>query len=137
MILHPGVIAALRYKDADELGIAKLMSEGEIGSPQTYHNVTLFNIRITGTSVAFRPALNEYVYRKPENYTSQEALNVIRQGRVVVNIGQLDRIAKYQLEMEVRRGNIVKWRGHWYPVTGADWGLGPLKTCYGLREAKP
>ena len=64
--------------------------------------------------------------------TGQQAFDEIMAGRVVVNIGQLDIAAKRVLEKEVRRGMISKWRGHWYPVAGANWGIGSLKTCYGL-----
>ena len=74
MQLHPGVTAALRRLGADELGIARLMSEGELSSPQRYHNVTLVNLRITGTGVSYRPSLDEYVYRKPENYLTPDFL---------------------------------------------------------------
>ena len=74
MILHPGASAALRRLDANEYGIAVMMKEGELSSPQVYHNVTLFNIRITGTGVSYRPTYDEYVYRKPENYLTPEFL---------------------------------------------------------------
>jgi Uncharacterized protein conserved in bacteria (DUF2213) len=58
----------------DELGIARLMAAGEMPSPQKYENVTLFDIRITGTGISFRPSLKEYVYRKPENYLTDDFL---------------------------------------------------------------
>jgi hypothetical protein len=51
--------------------------------------------------------------------------------RVVVNIGQIDKPTKSALEREVRAGRLAKWRGYWFPVAGADYGIGPLKTCYG------
>lgn len=75
MILHPGAAAALRVLDCDELGIARLMAAGELASPQRYMNVMLYNLRVTGTGVSYRPALKEYVYRKPENYLTQEFLD--------------------------------------------------------------
>ena len=75
MKLHPGVVAALQRLGADELGIARMMAAGELASPQRYHNVVLYNMRVTGTGVSFRPQLNEYVYRKPENYLTQEFLD--------------------------------------------------------------
>ena len=75
MNIHPGVIAALRrLAVTDELGVARLMAEGELSSPQRWHNVTLINLRITGTGIAHRPSLNEYVYRKPENYLTPDFL---------------------------------------------------------------
>ena len=52
-----------------------MMAAGELASPQRYHNVVLYNMRVTGTGVSFRPQLNEYVYRKPENYLTQEFLD--------------------------------------------------------------
>src|SRR5579864_4893543 len=75
MILHPGAAAALRRLDLDELGIAREMSVGELASPQTYHNVTLYNLRITGTGASHRPALDEFVYRNPDNYLTQHFLD--------------------------------------------------------------
>jgi hypothetical protein len=72
--LHPGVAAAFRRLGADELGIARLMAEGELVSPQRYENVTLFDIRITGTGISYRPSLNEYDFRKPENYLTPDFL---------------------------------------------------------------
>lgn len=53
---------------------------------------------------------------------------------VIPNIGQIDHRAKLALERAVRRGEISKWRGHWFPVAGAAFGIGPLKTCYGPNE---
>lgn len=57
-------------------------------------------------------------------------------GGVVVNIGQLKAKDKYLLDAAVKRGKLAKWRGHWWPVSGASYGIGPLKTCYGLPEVK-
>jgi len=53
---------------------------------------------------------------------------------VVPNIGQIDHMGKLALERAVRAGKLAKWRGHWHPVTGAHFGLGPLKTCYGRPD---
>ena len=72
---HPGLQVALYMLAPDELVVARLMATGELPSPQNYHNVKLYNMRVTGTGVSFRPALNEYVYRKPENYLTQEFLD--------------------------------------------------------------
>ena len=54
--------------------------------------------------------------------------------KVVVDIGQIDHHEKLALERAVRSGQIVKWRGHWFPVAGAPGGIGSLKTCYGTLE---
>ena len=74
MNLHPGVIPVLKRMSADELAIAEMIRDGELTSPQPYHNMMLFLIRITGTGVSYRPALNEYVYRKPEHYLTERFL---------------------------------------------------------------
>lgn len=55
---------------------------------------------------------------------------------VVVDIGQISQSDRRVLEKAVRSGRLVKWRGYWHPVTGADWGIGPLKTCYGTPSLK-
>lgn len=81
---HPGCAIAIRRITMDELGVARAMAAGELTSPQRYGNVSLFDIRITGTGVAYRnekkddkgnvtyPA--EFVYRRPENYLTAEFL---------------------------------------------------------------
>ena len=68
MILHPGVAVALRRLSADELDVANMMAAGELASPQRYHNITFYVIRITGTGVSYRPKLDEFVFRRPEDY---------------------------------------------------------------------
>lgn len=73
--LHPGCRVLLDKLTMHEYDIAKAMSVGELASPQTYENVTLFDIRITGTGTAYRKALKEFVYRKPSNYLNQEFLD--------------------------------------------------------------
>lgn len=52
------------------------------------------------------------------------------------DIGQVRGAWKRALNKEVRVGRLVKWRGYWYPVAGSQWGIGPLKTCYGTPEAR-
>ncbi len=74
MNIHPGVIPILKRMSADELTIAEMIRDNELTSPQHYHNMMLFLIRITGTGVSYRPALNEYVYRKPEIYLTDRFL---------------------------------------------------------------
>jgi 8-oxo-dGTP pyrophosphatase MutT (NUDIX family) len=70
--LHPGCQIALDRLAMDELGVARAMADGRLTSPQVYENVTLFDIRITGTETAYRKALDEFVYRRPENYLTPE-----------------------------------------------------------------
>lgn len=72
--LHPGVIVCIQRLSMDELGIARAMSYGELASPERYENVMLVDMRITGTGVSYRRALNEFVYRRPENYLTPEFL---------------------------------------------------------------
>jgi 8-oxo-dGTP pyrophosphatase MutT (NUDIX family) len=72
--LHPGVVIALERLTADELGVARMMAAGTLTSPQHYENVALFDIRITGTGVAYREAHNEFVHRSPDNYLNPEFL---------------------------------------------------------------
>ena len=55
-------------------------------------------------------------------------------GDVIVNIGQIAPDTEKQLNKLVRAGALAKWRGKWYPVAGASFGLGPDKTCWGLPE---
>ena len=54
---------------------------------------------------------------------------------VVPDIGQVNGAWKAALTREVKAGRLVTWKGHWFPVAGAPWGIGPLKTCYGTAEA--
>ena len=55
-------------------------------------------------------------------------------GKVICQIGQVDQATQKQLDKMVRAGGIQKWRGYWHPVPGAQFGIGPLKTCWGRRK---
>ncbi|MCM2546185.1 putative barnase/colicin E5 family endoribonuclease [Burkholderia glumae] len=57
-----------------ELDVAKSIRDGLLPSPQQYENVWLFDLRITGTGTSYRMALDEYVYRPPENFLTDEFL---------------------------------------------------------------
>jgi 8-oxo-dGTP pyrophosphatase MutT (NUDIX family) len=72
--LHPGCRIALDRISMNELGVARAIADGRLTSPQQYENMWLFAIRITGTEVAYRNALDEYVFRRPENYLNDEFL---------------------------------------------------------------
>ena len=92
--LHPGVKALLasdavrlelgeeiktetRADSAEvvtEMDIAKKIRDGLLTSPQIYRNITLFAVRISGTGVALRANLNEYVQRNPDDYLNDEFL---------------------------------------------------------------
>lgn len=56
----------------NELDIAKAIRAGELTSPQQYENLWLFDVRVTGTGTSYRQALDEYVYRPPEDFLSDE-----------------------------------------------------------------
>lgn len=58
----------------DEFGIAESIRDGTLTSPQRYENITLFNLRITGTGMAFRTAHNEYTWRDPTLYLTDRFL---------------------------------------------------------------
>lgn len=51
-------------------------------------------------------------------------------GTVIVDIGQIAPETAKQLNKLVKTGTLIKWRGKWYPVAGASFGIGPDKTCY-------
>lgn len=72
--LHPGARIALARLTMDELGVARAIAAGELTSPQKYHNVWLFAIRITGTGLSYRSAGKEYVWRGAENYLTDDFL---------------------------------------------------------------
>lgn len=72
--LHPGCRAALARLTMDDLGVAEAIRDGDLVSPQRFHNVTLVAMRISGTSVAYRSALNEFVYRHPDDYLTDRFL---------------------------------------------------------------
>ena len=74
MMLHPGAIAALRMLKANELEIARLMASGDLVSPQHYRNLWLFCLRISGTGVSYRPQINEFVFRRGDDYLTSEFL---------------------------------------------------------------
>ena len=58
----------------NELDIAKKIRSGELPSPQHFENIWLFDVRVTGTGTSYRTGLDEYVYRPPENFLSDEFL---------------------------------------------------------------
>jgi len=72
--LHPGAKVALDKLTMNELEIARSMVKGDLTSPQYYMNLALFDIRITGTGSAYRQSLNEYVYRDPKYYLTNDFL---------------------------------------------------------------
>jgi 8-oxo-dGTP pyrophosphatase MutT (NUDIX family) len=72
--LHPGVAVTLRRLMANETEVAKMIMAGDLPSPQRYENMSLFDMRITGTGTAYRKRFDEFVYRRPENYLMPDFL---------------------------------------------------------------
>lgn len=72
--LIPGCRVALDRIGWHETDMARAIADGRISSPQRFENVSLFAIRITGTGVAYRNSIDEYVYRGPENYLNDDFL---------------------------------------------------------------
>lgn len=56
----------------NELDVAKQIAAGELSSPQLLDNCALFALRVTGTGVAFRSKIDQFVYRDPSFYMNQE-----------------------------------------------------------------
>ena len=70
----PALKETLRLISGTELDIAKRIQSGHLFSPQKVENIFLFDVRITGTGTAYRPAHDEVVYRPPENFLTEEFL---------------------------------------------------------------
>ena len=75
--LHPGVQVALDRLGWNELDVAEAMADGRLTSPQKYENLWLFNIRITGTGIAYRHGRKEFVWRDPSVYMNDRFLKRI------------------------------------------------------------
>lgn len=73
--LHPGCVKAIARLGMDERQLAEGMARGDYTSPQEFHNSTLFDIRITGTGIAYRPSLDEFVWRDSSLYLNEHFLN--------------------------------------------------------------
>lgn len=90
-VLNSEQVVELRKKRMTETDIAKAMVRGALPSPQFYANMALFKMRVTGTGTSFRrgseavkdkdgkivqaAVKDEFVYRRPENYLSQEFMD--------------------------------------------------------------
>lgn len=61
-------------------------------------------------------------------------LNDALDGQVVVSIGQVSPVMRAVMDRAVRAGKLAKWRGKWFPLAGAPFGLGPDKTCWSTPE---
>jgi 8-oxo-dGTP pyrophosphatase MutT (NUDIX family) len=69
---HPEVVKTIGLVTGNELDIAKRMAAKELPSPQRYENVWLFDLRITGTGLSYRTALDEYSWRTPDEFLTEE-----------------------------------------------------------------
>lgn len=69
---HPEVVKTIGLVTGNELDIAKRMAAKELPSPQRYENVWLFDLRITGTGLSYRTALDEYSWRTPDQFLTEE-----------------------------------------------------------------
>jgi 8-oxo-dGTP pyrophosphatase MutT (NUDIX family) len=69
---HPEVVRTIELVTGNELDIAKRMAAKELPSPQRYENVWLFDLRITGTGLSYRTALDEYSWRTPDEFLTEE-----------------------------------------------------------------
>ena len=73
--LHPGVYITLKkMKGMNELELAEAIRDEELVSPQYIENVSLVDMRISGTGFSYRPKLNEWVYRRDTIYLTPEFL---------------------------------------------------------------
>ncbi len=70
--IHPEVAKTISLLTGNELDMAKRIQSGELLSPQHYENIWLFDVRVTGTGTSYRTALDEYVYRPPEEFLTDE-----------------------------------------------------------------
>jgi 8-oxo-dGTP pyrophosphatase MutT (NUDIX family) len=66
------VARTIELVTGNELDIAKRMAAGYLLSPFKYEGAWLFDLRITGTGTSYRKALDEYVYRPPEEFLTEE-----------------------------------------------------------------
>lgn len=73
--LHPGCRVVLDRLGMDELGVARAIAAGELVSPQDVENMSLFAMRMSGTGASYRKGLDEYVWRDPEIYLSQDMID--------------------------------------------------------------
>ncbi|MBU9812373.1 NUDIX domain-containing protein [Rahnella sp. SL6] len=72
--LHPGLAAMLDAEPLNEMDVAKLVSDGQLSSPQYFKNMYLWAMRITGTGITWRSADKQFAYRSPENYLNENFL---------------------------------------------------------------
>ena len=69
-----GFMRADSKAPATDIEVAKAIRDGNLESPQRLDHVWLFDLRVTGTGVAYRGSLDEWVFRPPEFYLTDEFL---------------------------------------------------------------
>ncbi len=62
------------YDEPAEIDYARAMRDGYLEGPISLGNLWLFDVRITGTGSSYREKLDEFVYRPPEEYLTDEFL---------------------------------------------------------------
>jgi 8-oxo-dGTP pyrophosphatase MutT (NUDIX family) len=73
--LHPGCAIALARLSMDELGVARAIAAGQLTSPQRIDTLPLYAMRVSGTGVSYRRGLDEFVWRDPDLYLSQDMID--------------------------------------------------------------
>jgi len=73
-VMHPGMYPVLMKVNGNELDVARLIRDGQLTSPQRFQNMSLFDIRITGTGMAYRSKGEEFVWRDASLYLNDEFL---------------------------------------------------------------
>jgi hypothetical protein len=56
----------------NELDIARAIAAGTLPSPTEYQNSKFYRVRVSGTGVAWRPSIREFVYRPPRVWLAPE-----------------------------------------------------------------
>lgn len=69
-------------------------------------------------------------------FTTEVIESWIAEHGCIAMIGQVDAPERRQLERAVKNGRLAKWRATWTAPLGG-YGIGPLKTVYGLPHLNP
>ena len=67
--------ALIDLSGMDELEIAHAIADGRLTSPQTVGGFALYAMRMSGTGVSYRRGLDEFVWRDPAIYLSQDMID--------------------------------------------------------------
>jgi hypothetical protein len=70
--LEPEVQREIPPAGATDHEVAEGIRDGKFASPQVYGDFWLFDVRVTGTGMAWRESLGEWAHRDPELWTSPE-----------------------------------------------------------------